>query len=119
MKVLIGNYPYKHINFDKVLNSFKENCRFNMLQLNENNGDKCDELCVCNHIYENIKNVFYNKNNTRIQTFDYLYSKYKHAYTKEHVFKFCQTFEPSQYKLIYIQNRKHEIKNILKNIQCQ
>ena len=108
MKVLIGNYPYKHINFDSVLNNFDENCRFNCVLLNENNGKKCDELILCCHLYENVKKTFDWKNNSRTAQLDYLYSKYKHCYTKEYLYKFYQNFQPSQYKIGHIKKEKNE-----------
>jgi hypothetical protein len=118
MKVLIGNYPYKHINFDSVLNNFDENCRFNCVLLNENNGKKCDELILCCHLYENVKKTFDWKNNSRTAQFDYLYSKYKHCYTKEYLYKFYQNFQPSQYKIGHIKKEKNEINKFLQAIKC-
>lgn len=118
MKLLIGNYPYKHVNFDNVLNSFEENCRFNCVLLNENNGNKCDELILCCHLYQNLNKTFNIKNNVRIKKFDYLYSKYKHAYKKDYLKKFYMNFKPSQFKIRHIQKRKDEINNFLKTIKC-
>jgi hypothetical protein len=118
-KLILGNYPYKHINFDDVINSFQNNCRFNFHCLNKNNGNITDELAVCSHVYTNIVSVFDLKTDNKKKPFSELYLKYKHAYKKELLEEIYNNFKPSSYSKIYFLNsNRNQINKYLKNIKC-
>ena len=119
MKLLIGNKPYKNINFDDVIDSFENNCRFNCHILNQNNGSKCDELGTCGHVYNSIKNTFDFNTNLRLKTFDWIYNKYKHVYKREKMKQFYDCFKPNAYKKIfYLKPDNYKINLFLKSINC-
>lgn len=119
-KLILGNYPYKFINFDNVLNSFQNNCRFNFHCLNKNNGNICDELVTCGHVINHMKRTFNFKTDEKKQTFQELYSHYKHVYKKELLEEIYNNFKPSLYSKIYFleNSNKNQINNFLKSINC-
>ena len=103
MTLIIGNYPYKNINFDNILNNFKENVRCNYFNINTNNGNKGGEISCCIFIFEDLKKTFDFKTNERKQSFDCFFKKYKKTgeYIEEQFKVFYAIFNAPLFHKIY------------------
>lgn len=118
MKLIIGNKPYRHINFDKVIDSFENNIRFSM-PVFKNNGTRCDELICCNHVYSNLQKTFDFCTNKKKQSVTLLTDFYKHSYKTDMLRTFYDNFQPTQYSNIsYLHVATNKINDYLKQKGC-
>lgn len=111
--LLIGSKPYKNFQISRIIDTFENNFRFNFSLPDNNNGSICDNLGLCNHLYDNLilKNISYNE-------FNKIYSKeYRQDYI-DYFFKNFQKYKSRYNKIIYINHEPDKCNKILKELGC-
>ena len=91
-KIIIGSKPYKKLQVNKVLDSFRRNVRCNMGIPRENNGLVKDELAVCSHIFDNFVSQ-----RSDWETVLKIYAEYK----EEHLRYFYKNFSIEDYNSVW------------------
>lgn len=107
--ILIGNKKYDKINVNSLIDSYKNNYRFNITLPQNNNGTKYDKIVLNNH-------VFYMYHTKNIDTFTNFYNK-----TYNISIKYLQKFfkDIVNYNKIEKQIDDYQKFNLLlKNIKC-
>ena len=106
--LIIGNKKYEKLNINKILDSYKNNYRFNFSIPNRNNGTKYSKLVLNNHVFNNVK--------TNIKTVQNIYCK-KFNISEKHIEDFFSTLK--NYNIIEKQSNNWKIFNyFLKSINC-
>lgn len=92
-KIIIGNKPYKKLQVNKLLDSFRTNIRCNMGIPKENNGSIKDELAVCSHIFD-----YFIKQKS---DWDTVVKVYGEEYKEEYLKYFYDNFSIKDYKSVW------------------
>tara|TARA_B100000700_G_scaffold326280_1_gene437356 strand:- start:6363 stop:7079 length:717 start_codon:yes stop_codon:yes gene_type:complete len=91
--LIIGNKPYGSLLLDKFLDLFVENTRCNMGMPKNNNGTICDELALCNHIYDRMV-----PQKVPLSSF---VEMYQDKYKMEYIEKFYKDFDTWNFNRVY------------------
>jgi hypothetical protein len=111
--LVIGSKPYLNISLNGLIDGFEHNYRCNFSLPDNNNGTKCDNLGLCNHLYENLIIKKLSKN-----AFIKIYGE---EYLSDYIDYFFENFEKykSQYSHIFhakFRPTRHNV--MLKSLGC-
>tara|TARA_Y100000385_G_C12996089_1_gene594998 strand:+ start:136 stop:876 length:741 start_codon:yes stop_codon:yes gene_type:complete len=125
--LLIGSKPYINIDINAIIDYFPRNGRCNMAVPFGNNGSKKDELFVCTHVAEIIKE-YYEPEQTeelRKKAWDIFVNDSHYWYNREYKQNFLQifyeTFKPNDYKITRFTEpllEHHIVSEYLEKIEC-
>ena len=91
--LIIGNKPFKELNVNTLIDSFKNNIRCNMGIPKSNNGSIRDQLAVCSHIFDNFV--------TRKSDWKTVIEIYGEEYKEEYLKYFYDNFSIRDYKSVW------------------
>lgn len=106
--LIIGNKKYEKLNINKILDSYKNNYRFNFSIPNKNNGTKYNKLVLNNHVFKFVK--------TNIKTYKNIYCKELNI-SEKYIEEFFSILK--NYNIIEKQSNNWKIFNdFLKSVNC-